>query len=357
MIDPPTLAIVGATGAVGREALAILDALPTDHPLAQVDLRLLASQRSAGTALPCRDREWPVELLTPDSLDGIDLAVFSAGGDRSRQFAPIAAAAGCVVIDNSSAFRMDESVPLIVPEINGHLLDEHSPGRDCIIANPNCSTILAAVVLYPVARVFGIERAVISTYQAVSGAGAAAMQELIEQTRALLAGERARGRIFREPCAFNLFSHDSTVDPATGRNVEEEKMLRESEKIFDSAEEPVQPPRLSCTCVRVPVLRAHSESINLTLRRRGQEADLRAVLAAAPGVRLCDDREGNDFPTPRKAEGGDDVLVGRLRADPSQEDGLGYDLFLSGDQLRKGAALNALQIAGRLLARRAPSRT
>jgi aspartate-semialdehyde dehydrogenase len=351
MPEKRTLAIVGATGAVSREALAILDAAPEDDPLAQLDVRLLGSPRSAGQTLTCRGRDISVELFTPDSFAGVDFAVFAAGGAVSRDMAPAAAEAGCVVIDNSSAFRMDESTPLVVPEINADLLTDVAIGRGSILANPNCSTILAAVALYPIARALGIERAVISTYQAVSGAGGPAMRELLAQTKAVLEGESARGRIFKEPCAFNLFSHDSAIDPESGRNVEEEKMLREIDKIFASADEPVVPPRLSCTCVRVPVLRAHSESINLTLRRAAGERELREVLAVAPGVRLRDDRANNDFPTPRKAEGGDEVLVGRLRPDPSQDEGRGYDLFLSGDQLRKGAALNALQIARRLLER------
>ncbi len=321
--------------------------------MAQTQLKLLASARSAGSTRPCRGAEYEIEELTEASFAGVDLAVFSAGGDLSRRFAPIAATAGCVVIDNSSAFRMDPQTPLVVPEINADLLKTIHPGQGGIIANPNCSTILAAVVLYPLAAAFGIERAVISTYQAVSGAGAAAMQELLRQTKAAIEGTptapTTTPAIFAEPCAFNLFSHDSAVDPATGRNVEEEKMLREIDKIFTSADRPVTPPRLSCTCIRVPVLRAHSEAINLTLRQPTAEADLREVLSQAPGVQLRDDRAANDFPTPRKAECGDEVLVGRLRPDPSQPDGLGYDLFLSGDQLRKGAALNALQIARVLL--------
>ncbi|MFG0251768.1 MAG: aspartate-semialdehyde dehydrogenase [Phycisphaerales bacterium JB038] len=344
-----TLAIVGCTGAVGREALAILEALPADDALTEVQLKLLASARSVGGKLSCRGIDYEIEELTKASFTGVDLAIFSAGGDRSRTFAPFAANAGCVVIDNSSAFRMEPQTPLVVPEINADLIKTRSPGQGGIIANPNCSTILAAVVLFPLAAAFGIERAVLSTYQAVSGAGAAAMQELLTQTRAALDATPTAPGIFAEPCAFNLFSHDSAVDPETGRNVEEEKMLREIDKIFTSADRPVQPPRLSCTCIRVPVLRAHSESINLTLRQPAEEDALREVLAGAPGVQLRDDRQANDFPTPRKAECRDEVLVGRLLPDPSQPQGLGYDLFLSGDQLRKGAALNALQIARALL--------
>jgi aspartate-semialdehyde dehydrogenase len=348
-LEHPTLAIVGCTGAVGREALAILEALPPADPLAQVHLKLLASARSAAGRLSCRGTEYEIEELTEASFAGVDLAVFCAGGDLSRRFAPIAAEAGCLVIDNSSAFRMDPQTPLVVPEINAGRLHGLNAGQGGIIANPNCSTILAAVVLYPLAAAFGIDRAVISTYQAVSGAGAAAMQELLTQTRAALDDAPTSPGIFAEPCAFNLFSHDSAVDPETGRNVEEEKMLREIDKIFTSADTSVTPPRLSCTCIRVPVLRAHSEAINLTLRQPTDETALREALAQAPGVQLRDDRAANDFPTPRKAEHGDAVLVGRLRPDPSQPDGLGYDLFLSGDQLRKGAALNALQIARKLL--------
>lgn len=341
----PTIAVVGATGVVGREFLAILG----ERRLAFGRLRLFASGRSAGRTLTFDGRDVAVEELRPGSLAGVDVALFSAGGAVSREFAPGAARGGCLVIDNSSAFRMDPSVPLVVPEVNA---DELTPyrglSRPGIIANPNCSTIIMVAVAHPLREAFGLERIVVSTYQAVSGAGAAAMRELEEQTRAVLAGRSPAPGVFHEPCAFNLFSHNSAVDPATGRNVEEQKMIDEARKIW--RDESV---RIAPTCVRVPVMRAHAEAITLTLKRPANEAEVRLSLAGAPGLVLVDDRAANRFPTPLAAAGRDEVLVGRVRPDDTQaRDGerfIGWHLFVCGDQLRKGAALNAVQIAEHVL--------
>jgi aspartate-semialdehyde dehydrogenase len=346
----PTLAIVGATGAVGGELTTLLDEGVAQGRFSGWRIRLLASGRSAGRVMSCMGREIAVEALDEACFDGVDVAVFAAGGDVSRRFVPVARDAGVVVIDNSSAFRMTDDVPLVVPEINAAAMADIALGRGSIIANPNCSTILMAVVVWPIARRFGVERLIISTYQAVSGAGAAAMRELESQTRSVLDGRAAEPDVFPVPCAFNVFSHDSTTDASTGRNVEEEKMIRETAKIFGSAgtKPPVTSPRISCTCIRVPVLRAHSESINIGLSEPADPETIREVLSAAPGIRVVDDRSTGRFPTPLDASGRNEVLVGRIRRDSSRSDGRGIDLFLCGDQLRKGAALNALQIAAML---------
>lgn len=324
------LAIIGATGAVGRELLALL--AERNVPPSQVSL--LASARSAGVMLPLNDEMLPVRELNDQSFRGVDYAIFSAGADRSRHFAPIAAKAGTVVIDNSSAFRMDPTVPLVVPEVNPSDLT----GRDPIIANPNCSTIIMVMAVWPLHRVNRVRRIVVSTYQAASGAGAAAMEELRTQTADQLAGKPIVPNVFPHPIAFNLFSHNTPVGP-DGYNTEERKMIDETRKIFHEPHLAV-----TATCIRVPVLRAHSESINLTFERPIRPDEVREILKSAPGVRIVDDVAGNRFPMPIDASGRDEVLVGRIRQDASQPDRHGIELFVSGDQLRKGAALNAIQI-------------
>ena len=344
----PVVAVAGATGAVGEEFFALFE--QRGFPIG--GLRLLASARSAGSTLQVLGAEHTVEELREDSFAGVDIALFSAGGARSRQFAQHAVDAGALVIDNSSAFRMDADVPLVIPEINGHLVDDFRAGEmkvcEGIIANPNCSTIIMLVPLEPLRRRFGVERIVVSTYQAASGAGAAAMRELESQSRAFLDGEEITPEVFAEPCAFNVFSHDSAMDTTTGRNQEEQKMIDETRKIWEDPDVGVAP-----TCVRVGVLRAHTESINVTLSSPASEEEVREALDDAEGIEVLDDRENNVFPTPLKASGMDDILVGRIRPDESQPnaDGkyTGWELFVSGDQLRKGAALNALQIAERAL--------
>jgi aspartate-semialdehyde dehydrogenase len=333
----PTVAIVGATGAVGSELIACLE--QRDFPLSR--LRLLASARSAGRALLFRGEGIPVEELTEDSFPGIDIALFSAGGATSRRFVPMAVRQGAVVIDNSSAFRMEPGVPLVVPEVNGEAASRHLG----IIANPNCVAIIAVMALWPLHRHARIRRVIAATYQAASGAGAAAMQELRASTAAYLAGEAYTNTVLAHPYAFNLFSHDTRVDPATGANDEETKVARELRKIMQEPEL-----RIGVTCVRVPVLRAHSIVLTVEFERPVSPDAAREVLGAAPGVRIVDDVPHNHFPMPREASGQGDVLVGRIRRDPSDPSGCSLALFVAGDQLLKGAALNAVQIAERLVA-------
>ncbi len=318
----------------------------------------LASARSAGTKIPYAGSELTVTELTDESLASVDVALLSAGGDVARSISGGSLKAGAVLIDNSSAFRMDPAVPLVIPEVNGDALNdvlndsEHQGVR--LIANPNCSTIIMLMAITPIHRTFGIKRVVVSTYQAASGAGAAAMRELSDQTGDVLAGRDATPDIFPEPCAFNVFSHNTNVDPATGYNVEEQKMIEETRKIWGDDKVAI-----STTCIRVPVLRAHAESINIELKQSATEAEFRAALAAFPGLTIVDDRTTSDFPTSLKAAGGDNVLVGRIRPDvslPNESRGgerahLGFSLFVAGDQLRKGAALNAIQIMDLVLRR------
>ena len=330
-----TVAVVGATGAVGREFLRVFE--QRQFPLGR--LRLLASQRSAGCKIAFRGEQIPVEELGPNSFSGIDLALFAAGSDISRKYAPLAVRAGAVVIDNSSAFRMDSDCPLVVPEVNPEALKRHQG----IIANPNCSTIIMVLVVWPLYQANRVRRLVVSTYQAASGAGQRAMDELVAQTRQVLDGQPPTIEAFPFRCAFNLFSHDSPMGD-NGYNEEENKLIDETRKLFGDPGILISP-----TCVRVPVLRVHSESINLTFERPITVDRAREILQQAPGVKVVDDRCKGLFPMPVDADGVDDVLVGRIRRDLSQADGCRIELFICGDQLRKGAALNAVQIAEMLL--------
>jgi aspartate-semialdehyde dehydrogenase len=325
------VAIMGATGAVGMEFLAILR--QRRFPLAS--LKLLASSRSAGRKLRFGDEELPVEQLNEKSFDGVELVLASAGGGISKKYAPVAAAAGAVVVDNTSAFRMDPHVPLVVPEVNPDDIKWHKG----IIANPNCSTIIMNVPVWPLHKVNPVRRIVVSTYQAASGAGAAAMAELKEATRAALDGRSFEPKVLPHLAAFNVFSHNSEVGQ-DGYNLEERKMILETRKIFHC-----DGIHITATCMRVPVIRAHSESINLQFANPISESEVRRILSSAPGVRIVDDRRHNYFPMPLEASGKDEILVGRIRQDVSQPDGCGIEMFVSGDQLRKGAALNAVQIA------------
>ena len=336
MRNPPNVAVVGVTGAVGQEFLRILE--QRDFPFGK--LKLLASARSAGKSIDFRGKKYTIEELTDKSFSDVDIALFSAGGSISKVYCPIAAKAGAVCVDNSSAFRMDPAVPLVVPEVNPEDIAKHKG----IIANPNCSTIIMNVPVWPIHQAVGVKRMVVSTYQAASGAGAAAMAELENQARQWATGQEITSEIFKRQYIWNLFSHNSKIDVATGYNEEETKMLKETKKIFHS-----DAIRVTTTCVRVPVLRAHSEAINLTLAKPMTEKECRELLAAAPGVTIIDDREANKHPEPLSASHQDDVFVGRIRQDWSQDGNLGLDLFVSGDQIRKGAALNAIQIAELLL--------
>ena len=332
----PVVAVVGATGAVGVELMQCLE--QRRFPLS--NLRLFASARSAGKTLPFKGKPVTVEELTEDSFRGVDIALFSAGGSQSKRFAPAAVRHGAVVVDNSSAFRMDAGVPLVVPEINPEAVREHKG----IIANPNCSTIISITPLWPIHKINRIQRMIVATYQAASGAGAAAMEELRESTRAYLDGREYKNTVLPHPYAFNLFSHNSKIDPANGYNEEEIKVMRETHKIYGDSSI-----RVAATCVRVPVLRAHSIAINFECERPITPAQVREIMQTAPGVKVVDDVERNYFPMPKDASGQDPILVGRIRQDVSDPSGRSIAMFVAGDQLLKGAALNAVQIAELLL--------
>ena len=333
----PAIAIVGATGAVGIELLRCLEARGT--PVRS--LRLLASPRSAGQTLTFRGQALTVEALDDASFDGIDIALFSAGATVSRRYAEAATRAGAVVIDNSSAFRMRPDVPLVVPEVNGHTLPTHRG----IVANPNCVAAIATVALAPLHRAHRIRRLTAATYQAASGAGAAAMEELRQGTEAALSGQPFTPRIFPHPYAFNLFSHNADMDPATGHNGEETKVVAETRRILETPDLPI-----GITCIRVPVLRAHAMALTVEFDAPLPPAEARALLAAAPGLRVVDDPATNHYPMPSEASGADDVLVGRIRTDLGDPSGRTLAMFVCGDQLLKGAALNAVQIAEALMA-------
>lgn len=346
-----TVAVVGACGAVGREALRILAA--HDHPPDRVIA--VGSERSIGLFTEYGEGELPLVPLESlyERRDVPRAAVLGTPADVSRIAAANLLEAGWHVVDNSSAFRADVLVPLVIPEVNPHALPRRCD-RPQLVANPNCSTIILLVAIAPLARAFGVARINVATYQAVSGAGAAAMDELRLQAGEVLAGRDSTRGVFRHQCAFNVFSHDSAVDAGSGINGEERKLIDESRRILERPRLAVTP-----TCVRVPVFRAHTEAITIELENPAAESEIRELLGTARGVRVVDDRQNNTFPMPVLATDGDDVLVGRIRPDPAAElDGAGrctsWCLLVSADQLRKGAALNALQIAGELVGARAP---
>jgi aspartate-semialdehyde dehydrogenase len=329
---PQNIAVVGATGAVGVEILRVLER--RNFPVAS--LKLLASKRSVGKTLEFKGKQHVVEELAADAFKGVDIAFFSAGATRSREFIPAAKAAGAVVIDNSSAFRMDPNTPLVVPEVNPGDLRRHKG----VIANPNCTAAILAVAVWPIHQAVGIRRIVVSTYQSASGAGAAAMQELEDQAHEFAEGKEITHSVFPHQIAFNVFSHNTKVAD-NGYNEEENKVVEETRKMFHAPDLPIVP-----TCIRVPVLRAHSESIVLELEAPMSPEEARAILARAPGVKIVDDPVANHFPMPLEASGDLDVHVGRIRRDLSNPNGLA--LFVAGDQLLKGAAWNAVQIAEEL---------
>jgi aspartate-semialdehyde dehydrogenase len=330
---PLNVAILGATGAVGQELLQLLD--ERRFPVAR--LLPLASPRSAGQTLCWNGETLRIQPVSPDAFAGIDLVLASAGGSVSKQWAPLAAAAGAVVIDNSSAFRMDAAVPLVVPEVNPQAAFSHRG----IIANPNCTTILLTLALAPLHARRPIKRVVVSTYQSASGAGARAMEELRNLSRTVLDGGEPISEVLPHSLAFNLFLHNSPLQPS-GYCEEELKMVNETRKIMGVPEL-----RLSATCVRVPVLRAHSEAVNIEFFEPFAVDEARGLLAEAPGVELLEDFESNRFPMPTDVTGRDPVAIGRIRQDLSDPHAL--ELWLCGDQIRKGAALNAIQIAELLL--------
>ena len=328
------VAIMGATGAVGTELLGIL--AERNFPIGE--LRLLASARSAGKRLKFQGENLMVEELTHDSFRGIELVLASAGGKISKEFAPSAVKAGAVVVDNTSYFRMQEGVPLVIPEINPEDIRAHQG----IIANPNCSTIIMALPLWPLHKRFRVKRVVAATYQAASGAGAVAMDELLKETSAVLQGEAFKATVIPHPYAFNLFPHNSPMTQS-GYCEEELKMSQETRKIFHD-----ESFRVTATCVRVPVLRAHSEALNIEFEGTPTVEEIYAVLRGAEGVEVLEDRSNNRWPMPLDASGKDPVLVGRVRKDLTQPNT--FDLWVVGDQIRKGAALNAVQIAEKLFA-------
>jgi aspartate-semialdehyde dehydrogenase len=334
----PVVAIVGATGAVGAEFVGCL--MKRNFPVDK--LKALASARSVGKTLKFSGDKIDVEELTEKSFEGVDIALFSAGASASRKFAPSAVQAGAIVIDNSSAFRMADDVPLVIPEINARRICEHKG----IIANPNCSAITALVPLWPIHKKNRIKRIIISTYQAASGAGAAAMRELEDSTRAYLDKRPFEPKALPHRYAFNVFSHNTAIDPETGYNDEETKVIRESRKILEDDKIAI-----GVTCIRVPVLRAHSQSITFECEEPITEAEVRTILSDAPGVKIVDDRAKNYFPMPIDASGQDAVLVGRIRRDLSDPSGHSIAIFVAADQLLKGAALNAVQIAEYLVNR------
>lgn len=336
-----SFAVVGATGLVGREALAIL----AERGVPAGRVRALASERSLGQSVPYAGGALGLGRADRSAFAGVDIALFCATSALAAELSAHAISAGAAVIDNSSAYRMDPAVPLVVPEINGGLLES----RPRLVANPNCSTIILLSSLTPLRRRFGVVSIGVATYQAVSGAGQAGLDELHAQTIACGTGRPVAASFFTEPCAFNVFSHDSAVELDTGVNGEERKIIEESRRIWD---DPFL--RLTPTCVRVPVPRAHSQAITVELETPATESDIREAIASGDGLRLVDDRASNSFPTPAKATGRDEILIGRIRPDPGTPGGpkrrtRRWCLFVSADQLRKGAALNAVQIAERLL--------
>eukprot|EP01025_Chloroclados_australasicus_P043237 TRINITY_DN4609_c1_g3_i2.p1 TRINITY_DN4609_c1_g3~~TRINITY_DN4609_c1_g3_i2.p1 ORF type:complete len:383 (-),score=40.07 TRINITY_DN4609_c1_g3_i2:396-1544(-) len=337
--DGPRVAIAGVTGAVGQEFLRVL----TERNFPYSSLKLLASARSAGKVQEFEGESYTIEELTENSFGDVDIALFSAGGSISKKFAPIASEAGCTVVDNSSAFRMTEGVPLIIPEVNPEDMANMKAGKGGIIANPNCSTIIALMAVSPLHKVAQVKRMIVSTYQAASGAGQAAMDELVQQTREVLDNKPLTTEIFPFQYAFNLFSHNSPMGP-NGYNEEEMKMTNETRKIWKQPDVDVM-----ATCIRVPIMRAHAESINLEFEKPLSEEQARETLCSAAGVSLIDDRENNRFPMPLDATNLDNVFVGRIRKDISMNSDKALALFVCGDQIKKGAALNAVQIAELLL--------
>ena len=331
--DAYTVAVVGATGAVGTEMIEILE----ERKFPVSELRPLASARSAGARVSFHDQELVVRELTKDSFEGVDIALFSAGADISREFAPIAAKAGAVVIDNSAAWRMDKNVPLVVPEVNRADIAKHKG----IIANPNCSTIQMVVALKPLHDAARITRVVVTTFQAVSGTGKEAMDELLEESQDLLSFKEPTPKVYPHQIAFNCLPHIDDFLPS-GYTKEEMKMLSETRKIMgdDSI-------RVTATTVRVPVYVGHSESVNIETEKKLSANEARAILCDAPGVLLYDDPAHKIYPTPLDAAGKDEVYVGRVREDESVPNGL--NLWIVADNLRKGAALNAVQIAEELI--------
>lgn len=327
------VAVIGATGAVGREMVSILE----ERKFPVSELVLLASERSEGERIEFRGKNQPVKRLAKDSFEGVDIALFSAGSERSLKFAPLAVAAGAVVIDNSSAFRMDPKVPLVIPEVNGHAIGKHSG----IIANPNCSTIGLLMALKPIHDAATVKRVVVTTFQSVSGTGKEAIEELAGQTVALLNFKDIEKKVYPHQIAFNCLPHiDDFLEDGSTR--EEMKMANETAKIMEDPSIHV-----TATAVRVPVFRCHAESVNIETEKKLAPNEARAVLSGAPGVVVYDDPSRNLYPLQLDTAGKDETFVGRIREDQTVPNGL--NLWIVSDNLRKGAALNAVQIAELLI--------
>ncbi|KAJ6910836.1 aspartate-semialdehyde dehydrogenase-like [Populus alba x Populus x berolinensis] len=310
--NAPSLAVVGVTGAVGQEFLSVL----SDRDFPYRSIKMLASKRSAGKQLTFQDRNYTIEELTEDSFDGVDIALFSAGGSISKHFGPVAVDKGAIVVDNSSAFRMEEGIPLVIPEVNPEAMEgiKVGMGKGALIANPNCSTIICLMAATP-----------------------------LHKHAKVLEGKPPTCNIFKQQYAFNLFSHNAPI-LSNGYNEEEMKLVKETRKIWNDMNV-----KVTATCIRVPVMRAHAESINLQFQQPLDEDTAKDILKSAPGVVVIDDRASNHFPTPLEVSNKDNVAVGRIRHDLSQDGNKGLDIFVCGDQIRKGAALNAIQIAEMLL--------
>ncbi len=325
------VAVVGATGAVGNMMVEVLQ----ERNFPVNNLKLLASERSAGSAMLFQGKSHKVELLTPESFEDVDVALFSAGGSVSKEFAPIAAESGAVVVDNSSAFRMDPDIPLVVPEVNPHQIGAYR--NRGIIANPNCSTIQMVVALKPIYDAAGIERIVVSTYQAVSGTGKRAIQELQDQSVSIFNFKPIKSEVYPHQIAFNCLPHID-VFLENGYTKEEMKMVNETKKILEDASI-----RVTATTVRVPVFYSHSESVNVETKKKITVQEVRDILSKAPGVVVVDDPGKNLYPLAIDAAGKDETFVGRIREDESIEKGI--NLWVVADNIRKGAATNAVQIA------------
>jgi aspartate-semialdehyde dehydrogenase len=333
-VSRPRVAVVGATGAVGPVVLEVLH--ERGFPAAEVVA--FASARSAGRRVAFAGEELEVRELTAEALEGFDLALFSAGGSTSQRYAPEAVARGCVVVDKSSAFRMDPGVPLVVPEVN----PDAAEGHRGIVANPNCSTIQLVAALKPLHDAAGLTHVTVATYQAVSGTGAGAVEELRRQSQTVLDGEQPTASVYPHPIAFNVLPHCDAFDGAS--TLEETKLVRETHKILGDSGIAI-----SATCVRVPVWRGHSEAVWIETREPLGAERARELLARAPGVRVVDDPAAAAYPVPSQAVGTDDVLVGRIRTDSTRRNGL--SLWVVADNLRKGAATNGVQIAELLMQR------
>lgn len=332
-MNDKVIAVVGATGLVGKEAIELIE----DYKSEPKKLRLFASEKSAGNKIMFKDRMIEVEELTPESFEGIDIAIFSIGASLSKKFTPYAVKSGCIVVDNSSAFRMDKDVPLVVPEINPEAITKHKG----IIANPNCTTIIMLMALYPLYKLSKIESVHFSSYQAVSGGGLKAQDELLSQMYNYVNGHNPTPSVFKHQILFNVFSHDSEI-LENGYNREEQKAVDETGKILSDNDIKISP-----TCVRVPVMRAHSIAISAVTKDYVSIDALRENINKMEGVKLVDDRGNNHFPMPIYAYRNHDVLIGRLRRGQTHKNEV--MMFVSGDQLLKGAALNAFQIVEKLL--------